>query len=68
MHSEGYGTWFVSLSVCLFVCYHVFCHCVQQGNEIVIRAGLLLKQLGFEKGDYRKTAFKSYGVKTKQAS
>ena len=26
MRREGYSTWFVRLSVCLSVCYHVFCH------------------------------------------
>ena len=35
------------LSVCLSVCYHVFCLYAQQGNEIVTRGGLLLQQLHF---------------------
>ena len=59
----------VRLSVCLSVCYHVFCHYVQQGGQKAIPTGSVLHWLDFKNGDFRKsTAFKSYGVKTKQTS
>ena len=63
------GTWFVSLCVCVSVCYHVLCRYSQRGNKIAIPAGLLLQRLDFKKGNFLKTAvFKGYGVKTKKMS
>ena len=54
---------FVCLSVCSFVCYHVFCNDVQRNNKIAIPTGSLLHWLHF---DFRITVvLKSYGVKTK---
>ena len=56
-------------SVRLSVCYHVFCHYVQQGGEKAIPTGSVPHWLDFKKGDFHKsTAFKSYGVKTKRTS
>ena len=56
-------------SVCLSVCYHVFCHYAQQGGQKAIPTGSVPHWLDFKKGDFRKsTAFKSYGVKTKRTS
>ena len=57
------------LSVCLSVCYHVFCHYVQQGGQKAIPTGSVPHWLDFQNGDFRKsTAFKSYGLKTKRTS
>ena len=54
-------------SVRLSVCYHVFCHYVQQDGQKAIPTGSVPHWLDFKNGDFRKsTAFKSYGVKTKQ--
>ena len=39
MRSEGYGTWFVSVSVCLSVCYHIFCDYAQRDNKTAIPMG-----------------------------
>ena len=56
-------------SVRLSVCYHVFCHYVQQGGQKAIPTGSVPHWLDFKKGYFRKsTAFKSYGVKTKRTS
>ena len=33
MRSEGYGTWYVSVYVFVFVCYHVFSDYAQRHNE-----------------------------------
>ena len=56
-------------SVCLSVCYHVFCHYAQQGGEKAIPTGSVPHWLDFKNSDFRKsTAFKSYGVKTKRTS
>ena len=56
-------------SVCLSVCYHVFCHYAQQGGQKAIPTGSVPHWLDFKNGDFRKsTAFKSYGVKTKRTS
>ena len=63
MHSEGYSTLFVRPSdrlfvcpsVCLSVCYHVFCRYVQQDGQKVISTG----SVNVDKN----AAFKSYGVK-----
>ena len=69
MRSEGYSTWSVILSVCLSVCYHVFCHYAQQGGQKAIPTGSVPHWLDLKNGDFRKsTAFKSYGVKTKRTS
>ena len=73
MRSEGYSTWSVILSfrpfVRLSICYHVYCHYVQQGGQKTIPTGSVLHWLDFKNGDYRKgIAFKSYGVKTKRTS
>ena len=59
MRSKGYGTWSVSLSVCLSVCYNVF---ATTRNETTKQ-----RYQKFSKfGDLRiSTAFESYGVKTK---
>ena len=64
------GLWYLSrMSVCLSVCLSVFCLYAQRENKIATRGGLLLQQLHFKKGDFRKTAaFKSYGLKTKRTS
>ena len=63
MHSGGYGTWFVSVSVSLSVCYHVFCHHTQRENKIEIPNDSALHWLDFEFGEFRKsTAFEGYGV------
>ena len=59
MHSGGYGTWFVSVSVCLSV---VFYHHARE-NKIAIPKDSALHWLDFEFGEFRKsTAFKGYGV------
>ena len=71
MRSEGYGTWFVSVCVCVcpFVCYHVFSDYAQRHNETAIPTDSSLNWLHFKKGDFRiTTAFKSYGVKSKRKS
>ena len=70
MRSKGYGSCLVSVSVihsvCVSVCYHVFCDYTQRDNKIAIPTGSLLHWLHFEKGDFRITAaFKIYGVKSK---
>ena len=53
------------LSVCLSVCYHVFCDYVQRDNKTAIPTGSSLHWLHLKKGDFRITAeFKSYGVKS----
>ena len=70
MHSEGYSTWFViptvRLSVLPSVCYHVFCHYIQQGGQKAIPTGSVPHWLDFKNGDLRtSTVFKSYGMKTK---
>ena len=62
MHSEGYGTWSVSIyvyiSVCFSVCYHVFCHYVQLDNRRAKPIGSALHWLDFIFGDFQKsTAF-----------
>ena len=57
------------LSVCLSVCYDVFCHYAQQGVQKAIPTGSVPHWLDFKNGDFHKsTAFKSYGVKTKRTS
>ena len=67
MRSEG--LFCVHPSVRLSVCYHVFCHYAQQGGQKAIPMGSVPHWFDFKKGDFRKsTAFKSYGVKTKQTS
>ena len=67
MRSEGYSTWFVSVSVHPSVCYHVFCDYALRDNEIAIPTGSSLHWLHFKKGDFRITAaFKSYGVKASE--
>ena len=59
----------VHLSVCLSVCYHVFCHYAQQGGQKAIPTGSVPHWLDFKNGDFCKsTAFKSYGMNTKQTS
>ena len=71
MRSEGYGTWFVSVCVCVcpFICYHVFCDYAQRNNEIAIPTGSSLHWPHFKKGDLCiTTTFKSYGVKSKSTS
>ena len=73
MRSEGYGTWFVSASVCpsvrLSVCYHVFCDCAQRNNKTTIPWVHRYTDFIFKKGYFRiTTAFKSYGVKSKSTS
>ena len=66
MRSEGYSTWFVSVSVLPSVCYHVFCDYAHRDNKIAIPTGSSLHWLHFKKGDFRITAaFKSYDVKSK---
>ena len=69
MRSEGYGTWFVGVSVCLSVCYHVFCDYAQGDKKTAIPTGSSVQWLHFKKGDFRiTTAFKSYGLKSKSTS
>ena len=59
----------VRLSVRPSVCYHVFCHYAQQGDQKAIPTGSVPHWLDFKNGDFRKnTAFKSYGVRTKSTS
>ena len=40
-------------SVCLSVCYHVFCHYAQQGGQKVIPMGSVPHWLVFKNGDFR---------------
>ena len=55
-----------SLSVCLSVCYRVFCHHAQQASKIATSTGSALHRLHFLNGHFRKSAaFRSYGLKTK---
>ena len=68
-HAQRGLQYLVCHSVCLSVCYHVFCHYVQQGGQKAIPTGSVPHWLDFKNGDFRKsTAFKSYGVKTKRTS
>ena len=54
--------WWVS--VCPFVCYHVFCYYAQRDNKTAIPTGSSLHWLHFLKGHFRiTTAFRSYCVK-----
>ena len=41
-------------SVCLSVCYHVFCHYAQQGGRKAIPTGSAPHWLDFKNGDFRK--------------
>jgi hypothetical protein len=44
--SEGYGIWFVNISVCLSVCQHVFFHHMQQVSQKMVQCyiGFVRKQ------------------------
>ena len=44
---RSYSTWSVILSVCLSVCYHVFCHYVQQGGQKAVPTGSVPHWLDF---------------------
>ena len=56
MRSEGYCTWSVSFSVCLSVCYHVFCNHAQRAiTGLIFYVAIFVKAV-------RSTV---YGVKTK---
>ena len=69
MRSEGYSTWSVCLSVCLFVCF-----CLRLFSDYRLRGGLRAIPTasvvqGHEKqcGDFAETtAFERYGVKTSE--
>ena len=68
-HAQRELQYLVCKSVRPSVCYHVFCLYVQQGGQKAIPTGSVPHWLDFINGDFRKsTAFKSYGVKTKQTS
>ena len=54
MRSEGYSTWFVSVSVRLSVCYHVFCHHVQEIGQRAIVTGPALHWLNLKKAIFLK--------------
>ena len=59
----------LGLSFCLSVCYHIFCHYVQQGGRKAILMGSVPHWIDLKNGDfYETTAFKSYGVKHKRKS
>ena len=65
MHSEGYSTWFVILSVGLSVCYHIFSRYVQQDGQKAIPTSSVPHWLYFLNGIFGKNAvFESYGMKT----
>ena len=69
VHAQRGLQYMVCKSVCLSVCYHVFCHYTQQGGQKAIPTGSVPHWLDLKNGDFRKsTAFKSYGVKTKRTS
>ena len=53
MRSEGYGTWFVSMSVIPSFCYRVFCHHAQRDSKIAIPTGSFLHRLHFNTGYFR---------------
>ena len=57
MRSEGYGTWFVCLSVCqsvsLCACSLVFFDSVQQSSKIATLRSLGLHRLDFKNSDFR---------------
>ena len=56
------GPFVCLLSVCLSVCYHVFCHHAQGDNKRAIPIGSAPHWLDFKFVDFRKsTAFGSYG-------
>ena len=69
MRSEGYGSWFVSLSVCLCVCV---CVCVDAysattGHEVANERYQRLQNYANLLGDFPETtAFERYAVKTSQ--
>ena len=71
MRSEGYGSWFVCLSVCLCVCVcrRIFWHYRLRGGLLAIPAASELCELEIYKGDFPETtAFERYAVKTSKKS
>ena len=44
-------------SVCLCVCYHVFCHHAQRDNKIAIPTGSFLHWLDFKNSDFRRSIY-----------
>ena len=65
MRSEGYSTW----SMCLCVCYHVFCRYAQRDGQKAIPTGSVPHWLYLKNGDFVKNAaFKSYGVKQSEGA
>ena len=59
----------VILSVCLSVCYHVFCRYAQQDDQYAILTGSVPHWLYFLNSVFRKNAgFESYGVKQSEGA
>ena len=47
------GLRYVTLSVCLSVCYHVICHHAQQDDKSAVPKVSALHWLDFKSGDFR---------------
>ena len=68
-HAQRGLQYLVRVSVCLSVCYHVFCRYAQRDGQKAIPTGSVPHWLYFKNGDFVKNAaFESYGVKQSEGA